>query len=38
MSVESASNYSDLLALAPKIRIAVGDEKFAELARVLRTT
>ncbi len=36
MSVESASSYKDLVAIAPKIKEAVGDEKFAELARALR--
>jgi hypothetical protein len=36
MSVESASSYKDLLAVAPKIRDAVGEEKFAELARALK--
>jgi hypothetical protein len=36
LSVESASGYADLVALAPKIREAVGDEKFAELARALK--
>jgi hypothetical protein len=35
LSLESASSYKDLAALAPKIREAVGDEKFAELARAL---
>jgi hypothetical protein len=35
MSVEGASSYKDLVALAPKIKEAVGDEKFAELARAL---
>jgi hypothetical protein len=38
LSVESASSYKDLAALAPKIRDAVGDEKFAELAQALRAT
>jgi hypothetical protein len=38
LSVESASSYKDLAALAPKIRDAVGDEKFAELAKALSTT
>jgi hypothetical protein len=36
MAVESASSYKDLVAVAPKIRDAVGDEKFAELARALK--
>ncbi len=36
MSVEGASSYEDLLAVAPKIKEAVGDEKFAELARALK--
>jgi hypothetical protein len=36
LSVESASGYADLVALAPKIREAVGDGKFAELARALK--
>ena len=36
LSVESASGYKDLVALAPKIKEAVGDEKFVELARALR--
>ena len=36
MAVESASGYKELLAVAPKIREAVGDEKFAELARALK--
>jgi hypothetical protein len=36
LSVESAGSYQDLVALAPKIRDAVGDEKFMELARALR--
>jgi hypothetical protein len=35
MSVEQASTYKELAALAPKIREAVGDEKFAEMARAL---
>ncbi len=35
-ALESAAGYKDLMALAPKIRDAVGDEKFAELARALR--
>lgn len=38
LSVESASSYKDLVALAPKIRDAVGDEKFAELAQALSAT
>jgi hypothetical protein len=36
LAVESAGSYQDLAALAPKIRDAVGDEKFVELARALR--
>jgi hypothetical protein len=36
MSLESASGYQDLVALAPKIREAVGDEKYLELARALK--
>jgi hypothetical protein len=36
MSVEGASGFKDLLELAPKIQAAVGDEKFAELARALK--
>jgi hypothetical protein len=36
LSLESATGYKDLMALAPKIREAVGEEKFAELARALR--
>lgn len=35
LSLESASSYKELAELAPKIRDAVGDEKFAELARAL---
>ena len=35
MSVEAASSYKDLVAVAPKIKEAVGDEKFAELSRAL---
>jgi hypothetical protein len=35
-ALESAAGYKDLVALAPKIREAVGDEKFAELARALK--
>jgi hypothetical protein len=38
LSVGSASSYKDLTALAPKIRDAVGDEKFAELAKALSAT
>ncbi len=38
LSVESASSYKDLVALAPKIRDAVEDEKFAELAKALSAT
>jgi hypothetical protein len=33
--VESATTYLDLLALAPKIRAAVGDERFETLDRLL---
>lgn len=36
LAVESAGSYKDLVALAPKIREAVGDEKFAVLANALR--
>lgn len=36
LSLESALGYKDLMALAPKIREAVGEEKFAELGRALR--
>lgn len=36
MSVEGASSYKDLILIAPKIKEAVGDEKFAELARALK--
>lgn len=35
-ALESAAGYKELVALAPKIREAVGDEKFAELARALK--
>jgi hypothetical protein len=35
-ALESAAGYKDLVALAPKIREAVGDEKYAELARALK--
>jgi hypothetical protein len=35
-ALESAGGYHDLVTLAPKIREAVGDEKFAELARALK--
>jgi hypothetical protein len=35
LSVESAASYKDLVAIAPKIREAVGEEKFAELAQAL---
>jgi hypothetical protein len=35
VAVQSAANYMDLLALAPKIREAVGDERFAMLDRLL---
>ncbi len=36
MSVEGAAGYKDLLELAPKIQAAVGEEKFAELAKALK--
>lgn len=36
LSLEASTSFKDLIALAPKIREAVGDEKFAELARALR--
>jgi hypothetical protein len=36
MSVEGAAGYKDLVALSPKIQAAVGDEKYAELARALK--
>lgn len=36
MSVEGAAGYKDLMELAPKIQAAVGDNKFAELARALK--
>jgi hypothetical protein len=36
LSLEASTSYKELIALAPKIREAVGDEKFAELARALR--
>jgi hypothetical protein len=36
MSVEGAAGYKDLLELAPKIQAAVGDDKFAELAKALK--
>jgi hypothetical protein len=35
LQVEAASSYADLLALAPKIRAAVGPEKAAALDRAL---
>jgi len=35
LAVESARGYADLAALAPKIRDAVGDAKYAALARAL---
>lgn len=35
LAVEAASSYEDLLALAPKIREAVGSEKFAPLQHAL---
>ena len=34
-AVESATTYMDLLALAPRIREAVGDERYAMLDRLL---
>lgn len=36
MAVEGAADFDALVALAPRIREAVGPEKFAELAAVLR--
>jgi hypothetical protein len=36
LSIESAANFKDLLALAPKIQAAVGDGKYAELERALK--
>ena len=36
LAVEGASNYEDLLAVADKIREAVGPEKFAPLAAALQ--
>jgi hypothetical protein len=36
LSIESAANYKDLVALAPKIQAAVGDGKYAELERALK--
>lgn len=36
LSLEASTSYKELVTLAPKIREAVGDEKFAELARALR--
>ena len=35
LAVEGATSYEDLLALSPKIRDAVGTEKFAPLAKAL---
>jgi hypothetical protein len=35
LAVEGATSYEDLLALSPKIRDAVGAEKFAPLAKAL---
>ena len=35
MAVEGAGNYLDLLEVAPKIREAVGDTKYAELHKAL---
>jgi hypothetical protein len=35
LQVESAHNYMELLALAPRIREAVGDERYAMLDRLL---
>jgi hypothetical protein len=36
LSLEATTSFKELVTLAPKIREAVGDEKFAELARALR--
>jgi hypothetical protein len=36
LAVESANTLQKLIELAPKIREAVGDEKYAELARALK--
>ncbi len=36
LSLESAGSYRELMVLAPKIRAAVGDEKFVELYRALK--
>ncbi len=36
MAVEGAGSYRDLLEIAPKIRDAVGDEKYAELHKALK--
>ena len=38
LAVEGATSYEDLLALSPKIRDAVGAEKFAPLAKALGKT
>lgn len=35
LAVEAVSNYEQLLALAPKLREAVGEERYAELDRAL---
>lgn len=36
LAVESAGNYEDLLALSPRIKEAVGVEKFGPLAKALK--
>jgi hypothetical protein len=36
LALESAGSYRELMVLAPKIRAAVGDEKFLELYRALK--
>ena len=36
MAVEGAADYKALLEIAPKIREAVGDEKFMELYKALK--
>ncbi len=36
LAVEAAGGFKELLALAPKIRAAVGDAKFARLDQVLQ--
>ena len=38
LAVEGATSYEDLLALSPKIRDAVGVDKFAPLAKALGKT